>query len=441
MAGSTNHTAVVVGAGIAGILAAGALSSFFDRVVVVERDRISANPEIRKGTPQASHVHVLLDRGLSVAESLLPGTRDTLIQAGAVPISAGWDELIYDGSQWQPQREFGIINLSQSRPVLEWSLRHCLSQFANVEVRDRTTLKTIDLDPEGNVTGVQLSDISGDQVLDSRLVVDASGRASKSLRWLNEVGVGSLDADEIWIGLSYVSGIFKRSPEYFGKPNAWTVRNKEPLCGGVVRPIENDQWIFTTASYFDDIPPTDLEDLLVYLKGFSNPRLYECVRAGTLEGRLRVYRTPTVLVRRFDKLDRLPAGYLPVGDLIAHLNPMGGQGMSVAALHADLIRALLTERVNDGLSLNDLSRRFAEKAVAISSEAWRIFAMRDLQHPSTKGKRPDNFDQIKKIMRGIDRLIYDDPDIHHLTLKVRNMLAEPSTLRAPEIVKRALAIA
>ena len=147
------------------------------------------------------------------------------------------------------------------------------------------------------------------------------------------------------------------------------------------------------------------------------------------------------MVRRFDKLARTPTGYFPVGDLIAHLNPMGGQGMSVAALHADIIRNLLTERVQKGTTLEDITKTFAKEAVAVSSEAWRIFTMRDLQHPSTKGKRPENFDQIRKIMRGIDKLVYEDSDIHHLTLKVRNMLAEPSALRSPEIVERALAVA
>ena len=137
----------------------------------------------------------------------------------------------------------------------------------------------------------------------------------------------------------------------------------------------------------------------------------------------------------------MPTGYLPVGDNIAHLNPLGGQGMSVAAVHAEILRDKLTTRAEDGSGLRGLSEEFVRDAVAASSAAWRIVTMRDLQHPSTKGKRPDNFERMRKIMRGIDRLVFEDADIHHLTLKVRNMIADPDDLRTSEIVERALASA
>ena len=80
-------------------------------------------------------------------------------------------------------------------------------------------------------------------------------------------------------------------------------------------------------------------------------------------------------------------------------------------------------------------------AVAESAAAWRIMTMRDLQHPATKGKRPDNFDQVRRIMRGIERLAFEDAEIHHLTLKVRDMVADSGDLRTPEIIERALAVA
>ena len=137
----------------------------------------------------------------------------------------------------------------------------------------------------------------------------------------------------------------------------------------------------------------------------------------------------------------MPEGYLPVGDNIAHLNPLGGQGMSVAAVHAEILRERLTARTDNGSGLEGFSKEFVRDAVNASAAAWRIVTMRDLQHPSTKGKRPENFEEMRNIMRGIDRLVLEDADIHHLTLKVRNMIAEPSVLRAPEMVERALAVA
>ena len=52
--------AVVVGGGLAGMLAARVLSDHFDSVTLLERDRFPETPAGRKGLPQGRHAHVLL---------------------------------------------------------------------------------------------------------------------------------------------------------------------------------------------------------------------------------------------------------------------------------------------------------------------------------------------------------------------------------------------
>jgi len=56
--------AVVLGAGMAGLVAAGVLSEFYDSVTVVERDTLPDRPAHRRGIPQGRHVHILLSRGI-----------------------------------------------------------------------------------------------------------------------------------------------------------------------------------------------------------------------------------------------------------------------------------------------------------------------------------------------------------------------------------------
>ena len=65
--------AVVIGAGMAGLTAAGALSDRFDQVVVLERDTLPSEPAHRAGTPQARHVHALLLSGQRALSELFPG--------------------------------------------------------------------------------------------------------------------------------------------------------------------------------------------------------------------------------------------------------------------------------------------------------------------------------------------------------------------------------
>ncbi|HEY1440694.1 MAG TPA: hypothetical protein VGF65_07625 [Mycobacterium sp.] len=79
--------AVVVGASIAGLLAARSLSEFYDAVTVVERDPLpNVLPDkgaARRGVPQGRHLHGLLPRGAQVLEELFPGILDEMVLGGA----------------------------------------------------------------------------------------------------------------------------------------------------------------------------------------------------------------------------------------------------------------------------------------------------------------------------------------------------------------------
>ena len=65
--------AVVLGASMAGLLAARALAEAYERVTVVERDTLPVAGPARKGVPQGRHVHALLPRGQQVVDELFPG--------------------------------------------------------------------------------------------------------------------------------------------------------------------------------------------------------------------------------------------------------------------------------------------------------------------------------------------------------------------------------
>jgi 2-polyprenyl-6-methoxyphenol hydroxylase-like FAD-dependent oxidoreductase len=85
--------AVVIGAGIGGLAAAGAVSDYFESVIVLERDRLAERAAPRAGTPQAQHTHVLLGGGVQALESLFPGFTTAPKEAGAATYRMGLDIL------------------------------------------------------------------------------------------------------------------------------------------------------------------------------------------------------------------------------------------------------------------------------------------------------------------------------------------------------------
>ena len=74
--------AVVLGASMAGLLAARVLAEFYESVTVVERDELPDTAANRRGVPQGRHAHGLLGRGSLILGDLFPGFEDELVAAG-----------------------------------------------------------------------------------------------------------------------------------------------------------------------------------------------------------------------------------------------------------------------------------------------------------------------------------------------------------------------
>ena len=91
MADLARSHAVVIGAGMAGLTAAQAISGHFEKVTIIERDVLPAEAAPRSGTPQAQHAHMLLAGGLKALQTLFPAFENNLAEAGAVKIRTGKD--------------------------------------------------------------------------------------------------------------------------------------------------------------------------------------------------------------------------------------------------------------------------------------------------------------------------------------------------------------
>ncbi|MCM3921940.1 FAD-dependent oxidoreductase, partial [Frankia sp. AiPs1] len=139
--------AVVLGAGVAGLLAARVLSETFGRVSVLDRDDLPGSVDgegtglgVRRGVPQAGHLHALMDRGREILEDLHPGLVAQLVAAGA-PTS---EALV--GGRWYLQGRrvgpvsTGLTSVLASRPLLERELRRRTAALPGVRLLPRTAV-------------------------------------------------------------------------------------------------------------------------------------------------------------------------------------------------------------------------------------------------------------------------------------------------------------
>ena len=201
--------AVVIGAGIGGLTAAKAIAPYFAQVLVLERDALPDEPSARAGVPQGRQMHGLLPGGLIALETLFPGFRADLESAGAARVRCVQDFRIErPGYDPFPQRDFGYDIFSLSRPLLERLCRRRLEAEPNVEVRPRC--RVVGLTPTQTrppaVCGVEIREPDGgSRAIAADLVIDASGRGSPTLAFLETMGLRKPEETEIKVGIAYAS--------------------------------------------------------------------------------------------------------------------------------------------------------------------------------------------------------------------------------------------
>lgn len=435
--------AVVIGAGIGGLGAAGAFADRFDKVVVLERDTLPAEPAYRAGTPQARHVHVLLLSGQRALAELFPGFEQELARAGAVPLRAGLDiRTERPGYDPFPQRDLGWSSYAVSRPTLEHIVRRRVESLPNATLRQRCRALEVVATPDGEtVTGVRCENGDGaSETIAADLVVDASGRGALTLALLQSIGRPPPEETTIGIDLGYATCVFAIPDDAATGWKGVLTFGQAPhnSRGGLLLPLEGNRWMVTIGGRHDDLPPGDAEGYLDYARALRTPTIYNAIRhARRLDGVARHGFRESVR-RHFERLDVLPRGLLPIGDAICRFNPAYGQGMSVAALEACLLRRLLEGLEKDSDPLAALAPAFMAELQPLIETPWAV-AILDFVFPETRGQRPADFETTLKFGIALNRLAAEDPAIHKLAAEVQNLLKPRSVYRDPALVQRLLA--
>ena len=432
--------AVVIGAGMAGLAAVGALSPWFEKVTVLERDDLPDEPVQRLGALQGRHVHALLAGGQNALEALFPGFGAAILAAGAVPTRANSDTRFEaPGYDPFPQRDFGWTTVCMSRPLIEHTIRR-LAQQPNVEFRAHARVRDLEASA-GRVTAVLWEDGAGKtERMTADFVIDASGRGGPTLRLLSALGLPAPPETVIGVDFAYATAVFEKPAD---APDDWKVlltqgKVPENARGALLAPLEHDRWILSVGGRADDVPPDDPDAFMAFLKGLRTPTIYNAVKDATRVGDIARYGFRESAWRHFERVEGWPAGLIPFGDSICRFNPVYGQGMSVAALEGVLLHRLLSERA--GKSLAGLEGEFLAEAQTIIQAPWDMSAIPDFIFPSTRGERPANLDQIFAYGAAFGRLAAEDAEIHRLDAEVRSLLKPPSALAQPEIAAKVMAM-
>lgn len=433
--------AVVVGAGISGLSVAHALASCFEEVIVLENDALSSGVPARPGVPQGKHPHALLGGAIKALEELLPGFSHDLIEAGAVQVNPGYQtSMEYPGLDPFPRREWDWVVYSLSRPLIELTIRRRLEQRSNVTVRRACHAREFLGTSDGMlVTGVRLATAGGsEETINADLVVDASRHGALTLSFLDATKQPVPDETTIGVDIRYGTGLFALSRGALGDFKTVITFPKAPEDKryGYLVPVENECYQLLLVGRGDIVPPTDHDGFLEYAHHLSTPTIYNAVRGARPLSTIAAYGFPESKWRHFGKLDSFPRGLLPTGDAVCCLNPVYGQGMTVAIQEANILRRLLSTPTATEGPLAALSKAFFSEADILIEQAWAFSAVADFAYPQTRGRRPDNLEAKLKRQFALARISTRDPSVYKLLSEVRHLMKPMAVLNEPDLQRR-----
>jgi 2-polyprenyl-6-methoxyphenol hydroxylase-like FAD-dependent oxidoreductase len=436
---NASHTkrehAVVMGASVAGLLAARVLAEHFDKVTVLEKDACPVDGAPRSGVPQGRHTHILLPAGAQVLERLFPGRIAELVRDGARKFDYGRSRFYVSGT-WLPRVATELDSFAQTRPFLEEHLRRWVSELRNVRlVYETNVFAPLFERANARVVGLEIGQGgTAREQLRAELVIDATGRHSRLPAWLAEKGFGDVPETRIGIDLAYATGRFRVPADVLpDHPMLYIVGPPpEKTRAGVVFQVEDGIVLGGLAGYHGDYPPGELDGFLEFAKSLSQPDVFDVLSRAQLCGPIAQYRIPTAVRRQYHKMRRFPAGILPIGDAICALDPVFGQGMTVAALEAEILSQSLVQGAND----RALGRVYLREVEDFLDIPWMLCCGENFKYPQTTGPRPWLFPVTRLYNHFLTTC--NDPVVLPQLYRVLTLTAHPRILLRPDIPVRAL---
>lgn len=403
--------AVVIGAGVAGLAAAAGLQRQGVNVTVLERDPPAPR---RRSVPQAGQLHNILLRAQVELERLFPGFADVAVAQGAASALVASETLVWEFGLAMPRRDLGFQLLSATRPQIESALTTLLPR--EVTIRRGTAVDGL-LVASRRVTGVR----AGSETFAADLVVDASGSASRMASWLQAAGLASPTVEATPVDRFYVTMDVRRPPQLDGSPDFWLLFDDGPEVRGLLMsPLGPEHWRLSASGAGALRPPRDLAGFMRHAHVFAASGVPDVLQACVARGPAQTFRKHDVRRVRYDLLEQPAEGLMVLGDGAASLNPLLGQGMSVASWQASQLQV--------GRSAREHHQDMAA-CVDAAISLTQLGSQEVVGSASGPRSGAEHFAALARAVR-------HDEGLHETYVRMWHLMASVDELRRPDLVDR-----
>ena len=426
---SGRRDVVIIGASLAGLFAAADAAAAGARTMIIERDVLPESPVPRKGVPQGRQPHVLLHRGLLAAEELIPGIREDLLNRGAAAFDIGTMAWLGEYG-WLPTWIPTYETVSATRPLLEHLARERVRELPDVTLQEGVRVTELQRNPrQWQVVCEDATAVQAD------LVIDASGRGSRLPHWLAEMGVPLGEPVTVDARMGYACRTYRAVGESPIKIAVLIAATPQTGRGALAIPVEDGHWLIVAGGYGDRRPSRDEAEFSEFLATLPDPAIAELTQHLEPVSRVAIHRQTGNRRHRYGRSRTWPDGLLAVGDAYCAFNPVYGQGITVAACQALLIRdALQRDRTPVGHGPLE-TRRLQRRVGAAADLPWAVATTEDLRHPSSSGTQTRVQRLVGQWTAQLARLAaHGDRSAYLAFARVYHLMAAPTMLFNPVVV-------
>ena len=349
--------------------------------------------------------------------------------------------------EWRQKFTSAIVNVACSRPLLESAIHSRLMVRPKVTFMQESEVVGLIVDAsKTRVAGIRTRSRRDQTIteIEATIVVDASGRDSDTPRWLNSLGFPAPTETSVTSKPGYATRIYS-IPENF--KDTWKAIYIQPAApnltrGAIIVPMEGNRWHVTVFGMAGDYPPTTEAGFLEFAQSLPDQRIYEAIKDATPLTEVWSFRRGENRLRHYEQLSRYLEGLLVFGDAVYALNPVYGQGMTVAALAAmemdKCLRAQQTAQP-DG-DLDGLAKSFQKRLASVIAGPWQLATGEDRRWNVDENITPADFPtrMIQNYMGKLFRVSLTDNNVTEAFFHVQQMLKPPTSLFRPDILWKVL---